>query len=112
MFLRISWKQIDAPEMPGVANDSCWQDDAKHAPLANFALDFDTPALVFDRPPGNCEAQAVPPFIAGAGFVHPVESLEDFLLILWRDTRSLSGHFDTGVVIATKGANDHARLRR
>src|SRR5271168_2321775 len=53
----------------------------ERAPLAGFAFDPDSPAMIFDNLPADRQAQACALWLVGQGIAHLFELLEDFGLV-------------------------------
>src|SRR5213593_4315499 len=74
-----------------------WEHDTENAALPKLALQFNSSALVLDRPLRDGQPQAVSAVGPGTGSVHSVETVEDFCLMIRRDARPLVSDFDAGV---------------
>ena len=78
------------------------QHDAEHAAAMHLRLDFDAPAVGFDRPPGNGQAEAGAPAAPRPRAVGAVEPLEDVGQVFRRDPGPLSATSRTASVAALR----------
>lgn len=74
------------------------QDDVEGAPEARGALHRDLPAMGVQDVLHDAQAQSGAAAVARAVFVHPVEALEDVLLVLVGHARTIVGDLDVDVL--------------
>src|SRR5437773_6150317 len=87
-----------------------WQHDAKDAAVALVALDLDAAAVGFDGPAGDGQAEPGAARLSRAGFVHPIQALEDPVARLSRTAGCRLSHVDRD--LAGLGRCDHHAARR
>src|SRR5262249_12284536 len=92
-----------------LSGDHAWQHDPEEAPVAFVALDLDAPAVGFDGPSGDGQAEAGAAGLLRAGIVHAIEALEDSLAMRRGNARSRVVHFDRAIPGRGR-CDDHANL--
>src|SRR5206468_1501302 len=81
LVLRESFKHSNLVLLRG------WEHDTENAALPKLALQFNSSALVLDRPLRDGQPQAVSAVGPGTGSVHSVETVGDFCLMIRRVAR-------------------------
>src|SRR5262245_9189531 len=75
-----------------LSGNHAWQHDPEEAPVAFVALDLDAPAVGFDGPSGDGQAEAGAAGLLRAGIVHAIKALEDSLAMRRGNARSRVVH--------------------